>query len=58
MDFPTIGGLPAHPLIVHEVPRTALVERHAELADGLMPWVIGHSGAKASWSHVASTSNR
>jgi hypothetical protein len=172
MDFPTIGGLPAHPLIVHatvvlvplaaaavilhtfwpvararlglvtlgatalavvlvplstssgeqlehEVPRTALVERHTELADGLLPWVmgllvvavllavrdlmtqggdgrmrvpagaattvataltrpvvlgilailvavgttqqvvrIGHSGAKASWSHVASTANR
>lgn len=147
MDFPTIGGLPAHPLIVHatvvtlgtatlavilvplsassgeqlehEVPHTALVEQHTRLADGLLPWVlgllvvavllavrdvmaqdsrgrvrvpdgaattvaaaltrpvvlgvlavlvvvgttqqvvrIGHSGAKASWSHVASTAKR
>lgn len=94
MDFPTIFGLPAHPLIVHatvvmvplaalavalhafvprararlglttlaaaavavilvplstssgeqlqsEVGNTALVDRHAELADGLLPWVIG-----------------
>jgi hypothetical protein len=94
MDFPTIGGLPAHPLIVHatvvlvplaaaavalhtfwpaararlgvvtlgaavlavilvplstssgeqlehDVPRTALVEQHTELADGLLPWVLG-----------------
>jgi hypothetical protein len=94
MDFPTIAGLPAHPLVVHatvvlvplaavavalhmfwpaararlglvtlgaavlavvlvplstssgeqlehEVPHTALIERHTELADGLLPWVIG-----------------
>jgi hypothetical protein len=94
MSFPTIFGLPAHPLIVHAtvvlvplaalavvlhafwpaarprlglvtplvaavalvlvplststgeqlegmVGRSALVERHAELADGLLPWVIG-----------------
>ncbi len=94
MTWPTIFGLPAHPLIVHatvvmvplaafavllhafwprararlglvtvlasalavllvplstssgeqlekEVGRSALVERHAELADGLLPWVIG-----------------
>lgn len=94
MSWPTIFGLPAHPLIVHatvvmvplaafavllhtfwakartrlglvtllaaalavvlvplststgeqlehEVGRSALVERHAELADGLLPWVIG-----------------
>ena len=94
MNFPTIFGLPAHPLIVHatvvmvplaalavalhafvprararlglitlgaaavavilvplstssgeqlqsEVGNTALVDRHAELADGLLPWVIG-----------------
>lgn len=94
MDFPSIFGLPAHPLIVHatvvlvplaavavllhafvpaararlglvtvlsaavavvlvplstssgeqlrgEVGRSALVARHAELADGLLPWVIG-----------------
>jgi hypothetical protein len=25
----------------HEVPHTALIERHAELADGLLPWVLG-----------------
>jgi hypothetical protein len=94
MQWPTIFGLPAHPLIVHatvvmvplaafavllhtfwekarvrlglvtllasalavvlvplststgeqlehQVGRSALVERHAELADGLLPWVIG-----------------
>ncbi|MEO7981190.1 MAG: DUF2231 domain-containing protein [Sporichthyaceae bacterium] len=93
MSWPTIFGLPAHPLLVHatvimvplaafavllhtfwarartrlglvtllaaalavvlvplststgeqlehEVGRSALVERHAELADGLLPWVI------------------
>jgi hypothetical protein len=25
----------------HQVPESALVDRHAELADGLLPWVIG-----------------
>ena len=25
----------------HQLPRTALIESHARLADGLLPWVIG-----------------
>ena len=109
MDFPTISGLPAHPLIVHAtvvlVPlAAAAVALHtfwpaararlglvtlgaAVLAVVLVPLStssgeqlehdvlgvlavlvvvgttqqvvrIGHSGAKASWSHVASTAKR
>ena len=84
MDFPTIGGLPAHPLIVHA---TVVTLGTAALAVILVPLStssgeqlehdvlgvlavlvvvgttqqvvrIGHSGAKASWSHVASTAKR
>jgi hypothetical protein len=25
----------------HQLPRTALIERHSHLADGLLPWAIG-----------------
>src|SRR4051812_43624773 len=41
----------------HALPRTALIEAHAHLADGLLPWVIvllvGALGA--FWAHWAPT---
>ena len=55
------------------VGRTELVERHAELADGMLPWAIGlfvaavgtvqqivrvgHAGSDAVWSGVVSSSS-
>jgi hypothetical protein len=35
-----------------EVDVTELVEEHTEQGERVLPWAIGHSGAKATWDDV------